>query len=153
MLASAPTADRADDGGRPLKKRSHLLSARVAVELLDARVPVAVATAIVTLAEATRRRRHNVVSSPTVDGTVTWNKTITSDSLPTSCWVDLWDASLANSPDGFLGKVQIPLATTRVNVPHFVQGNLLHGGIARVRITLRRIADDGDAPTELDGRR
>lgn len=107
------------------------------VELLDALVDVESAVAVLTVAETTRRRRFNAQSSRARDGKkeVVWNHSFACSARhPTGCWIDVWDAAKEQSPDGYLGKINLPLDSTRPGVPHFVQANLLQGGPLRARL-------------------
>jgi hypothetical protein len=120
---------------------------RLRIEILSAVTPMCgELLAVVTMAEAIRRRRLNVRSSAVAphDGGAQRAQFGTTPlefagGLPTRCWIDLWDAAATDTPSGFLGKIDLPLATTRLGVPHLIQRNLLHGGPMRVRLRLDAI--------------
>jgi hypothetical protein len=118
------------------------------IELIDAFTPADELVVVVTVAEAMKRRRLSARSRastaerlPAADGALqrrtTFGATLEYVGTPSRCWVDVWNAAAApNAPDGFLGKIEVPLAGTRIGVPHLVQRNLLHGGPLRVRVRL-----------------
>lgn len=114
------------------------------VELLDAVTPARELLAIVTLAEPIRRRRLNARSTSAVPHAgahrAAWAGGAGSFEFSSGelvrAWVDVWDASTPlGAQEGFLGKVDLPLDTTRAGVPHLVQRQLLHGGQLRVRLS------------------